>query len=201
MEGSLAEIARYMRMGRQIPEGVLADRIEALRLRADPLIHGANVRVRIPLGTSSPYPRLQRLIDRSDTLRDHLRGCRSAYLLCATIGTAIDALQRRLAVVSATDALIIQAIGAERIEAYAETCEEEIRSELADGESLVTRYSPGYGDFPLSSQPEFFAILDPPLRIGVSLTDTNLMVPSKSITAIIGILPPSGETTPKGVAK
>lgn len=174
-------------MGRQRPEGALAERVLALQKECEKLFQPANVHLRIPLGPTSPYRRLQQFIDQSTTLSARLAGCHAAYLICATIGTAIDAFQRRHSVLSGTDALIIQAIGAERIEAYADACEREIETELETGESLVERYSPGYGNFPLDAQGEFFSILDPPRAIGVSLTDTNLMVPSKSITAIIGV--------------
>ena len=65
--------------------------------------------------------------------------------------------------------------------------EDEIRAELTDGETLVSRYSPGYGDFPLAAQSTVLALLDAPRTVGVALTDTLLMVPSKSVSAIIGV--------------
>ena len=49
------------------------------------------------------------------------------------------------------------------------------------------RFSPGYGDLPLDVQRPLFAALDVPRKIGVSLTDSLLMAPSKSVSAIIGI--------------
>ena len=81
----------------------------------------------------------------------------------------------------------MQAIGAAMIERLMDNAEELIRQELAPGEELISRYSPGYGTFPLSAQRELLALLDAPLSVGVSLTDTMLMVPSKSVSAIIGI--------------
>ena len=65
--------------------------------------------------------------------------------------------------------------------------EDEIRRELAEGETLVPRYSPGFGDFPLTAQREILSVLDAARAIGVSLTDTLLMVPSKSVSAVIGV--------------
>ena len=49
------------------------------------------------------------------------------------------------------------------------------------------RFSPGYGDLPLEMQREVCAVLNMPKEIGVSLTDTLLMTPSKSVTAIVGV--------------
>ena len=63
----------------------------------------------------------------------------------------------------------------------------EIRRELVAGETLVSRYSPGYGDYPLSEQQRLMALLDAPRRVGVSLTDALVMAPSKSVSAVIGV--------------
>ena len=65
--------------------------------------------------------------------------------------------------------------------------EDKIRADLAPGETLVQRYSPGYGTFPLAAQRTLLAILDAPRTVGVSLTDALLMVPSKSVSAVIGV--------------
>ena len=65
--------------------------------------------------------------------------------------------------------------------------EDDIRRELAPGEELVARYSPGYGDFPLAAQGALVALLDAPRKAGVSLTSSLLLVPPKSVTAVIGV--------------
>ena len=61
------------------------------------------------------------------------------------------------------------------------------RAVEAEGRYLTDRFSPGYGDLPIAEQPKFFALLDMTRRIGVSLTPTTIMVPRKSVTAIMGI--------------
>ena len=63
-----------------------------------------------------------------------------------------------------------------------------IRNEhTAEGLYLRPRFSPGYGDLPLTLQKDIIRILNTPKTIGVSLTDACLMVPSKSVTALIGV--------------
>ena len=126
-------------------------------------------------------------LDISGTLARHLAGCHAAYLTCGTIGAGFDTFQRRTSVISGADALIAQAIGAALIEKLMDEIEDNICTELLDGETLVSRYSPGYGDFPLDAQHTLFDLLDAPRQVGVSLTDTLLMVPSKSVSAIIGV--------------
>ena len=112
-----------------------------------------------------------------------LRGAREAYLFAATLGHDVDRLIRKYAALSAADLLIVQAIAATAIEQY-------IDDETASwGEKLLPRYSPGYGDLPLSVQPDFLAALDARKTLGITLTETFLMIPSKSVTAIIGIQP------------
>ena len=81
----------------------------------------------------------------------------------------------------------MQATGAALIEKWMDDTEDAIRAELFPGETLVTRYSPGYGDFTLSAQRELLEFIDAPRKVGVSLTDSLLMVPSKSVSAVIGV--------------
>ena len=182
----LKEIARYMRMGRTVPEGALAERVIALRDKALKTVRPARTWRRFPIEGGAIVSGDVRL-DIAGTLARHIAGCRAAYLVCGTIGAEFDAFQRRVSAISGADALIVQAIGAALIEKLMDSVEDEIRAELAESETLVERYSPGYGTFPLAAQRTLLALLDDPIKVGVSLTDTLLMVPSKSVSAIIGV--------------
>ena len=133
------------------------------------------------------WPKTDDVFGASKKLAHHLEGCHAAYLVCGTLGTGFDALLRRVSVKSAADALVLQAAGTAAIEEWMDAVEDEIRRELALGETLVSRYSPGYGDFPLEAQRELLGLLDAPRAIGVALTDTLLMAPSKSVSAVIGV--------------
>lgn len=178
MTVTVQEVARYLRMGGTAPEGALAARIGEMIAEAARVLRPARTWRRLPVA-QIPAP--------GTTLLHHLEGCTEAYLVCGTLGPGLDALQRRVSVTSGADALIAQAVGAALIERYMDGVEGEIRAELAPGETLRTRYSPGYGDFPLAAQRDIFAILDTSRRIGVSLTDSLLMVPSKSVSAVVGV--------------
>ena len=181
MTVSRAEIARYMRMGRTMPTGALEERVDALLGKAQAVIRPARTWRRVGV------EELNRHFEITGSIAKHLEGCHAVYLVCGTIGAAFDAFQRKESVASGANALIAQAIGAAMIEEWMdETCAEICR-ELEPGESLISRYSPGYGDFPLSAQRTLLALLDAPRTVGVSLTDTLLMVPSKSVSAIIGV--------------
>ena len=106
----------------------------------------------------------------------------------ATVGLAIDRLIARYGHISPVKALFFQAIGAERIEAVCDLfCADIQREYAACGYQAGARFSPGYGDFPLSAQRDIFRVLDCSRKIGLSLNSSLLMSPSKSVTAIIGL--------------
>ena len=119
----------------------------------------------------------------SKDLAKNLDGCKTVLVFAATIGIEIDRLIAKYGHISPSKALIFQAIGAERIEALCDVFTDDILSE----EDIKPRFSAGYGDFPLEAQKDIFAVLDPARRIGLSLNESLLMSPSKSVTAIIGI--------------
>ena len=83
--------------------------------------------------------------------------------------------------------LFFQAIGAERIEALCDAFEAELRADLAsEGKYLGARFSPGYGDLPLTLQRDVFAALKPEKTLGLTLGENLLMTPTKTVTAIAG---------------
>ena len=124
----------------------------------------------------------------SKNLYKNLSGCESAVIFAATVGIGLDRLIAKYRAVSPAKALLLDAFGAERVESLCDAFSEEIKTEKdALGRICRPRFSPGYGDLPLSMQKDIFALLDCPKRIGVSLNESLLMSPSKSVTAIVGV--------------
>ncbi len=123
---------------------------------------------------------------RSGNLSKNLEGCSAVLLFAATVGVEIDRLIARYGRISPSRAVMLQAIGAERIEALCDTFCKEYEEE--NSVKLKPRFSPGYGDLPLETQKDIFAVLECPLRIGLSLNNSLLMSPSKSVTAFAGII-------------
>ena len=118
----------------------------------------------------------------------HLRGCTKLALFAATAGLAVDRLIARTQLTGIADAAILDAAATALIEAICDAVNEDIDREVrAQGLATRTRVSPGYGDFPLSAQGEILAILDAAKRCGITLTDGGMMMPSKSVTALVGI--------------
>lgn len=124
----------------------------------------------------------------SNNLAKNLSGCSEAVVFAATIGVGIDRLISKYSRLSPSKALCFQAIGAERVEALCDDFCKKIKEEYKkSGRIIRPRFSPGYGDLPLETQKTVFSLLDCPKRIGVTLGDTLLMSPSKSVTAFVGI--------------
>lgn len=129
------------------------------------------------------------IVFRSRKLQRHLRDSDRILLFAATVGGEVDRLVRQFASSGDTaKAAAAQALGAAAIEGYCdEVCAQIAEREAKDGYYLCPRFSPGYGDVPLEAQRDFFKLLDITKRIGVTLTDTCMMLPTKSVTAFIGL--------------
>ena len=115
-----------------------------------------------------------------------LAQCDKAVLLACTLGIAFDT---RLLAVQARDmaqAVILDACGSAFVECGCDAAEQEIAGRLP-GRYLTDRFSPGYGDLPLSLQPAICASLDATRRLGVHVTEHFLLNPAKTVTAVIGL--------------
>lgn len=124
------------------------------------------------------------------SLKQHLSGCSKIVLFAATLGLPFDRLISRYSRLSPARALLLQAIGTERMEGLCDAFCEKVRLDAASrGLCTTSRFSPGYGDLPLEIQTCIFRVLDCPKQIGLTLNESLLMSPSKSVTAIIGLSP------------
>ncbi len=117
----------------------------------------------------------------SKALDNHLEGCEEAALLAATLGVDADRLIRRAEATNIVRATALHACAAAKIEAYVNAAQAQIEG------AGWTRFSPGYGDFPLSAQKTLLALLDAEKRIGLYITQAGMLVPMKSVTAVLGL--------------
>ena len=122
----------------------------------------------------------------SRDLRNHLRGCSEILLFACTAGAEMDRRIARAKLQSPVKGLLMHAIGAQQVEGGCDLLCARLAERFPD-RRLTGRYSPGYGDFPLSFQRDVAEALDLGRTIGVTLTESLLMTPSKSVTAIIGM--------------
>lgn len=124
----------------------------------------------------------------SKNLSHTLKGCARVYLMAATLGIGADRLIARASAVRMSDAVIYQAVAAAMIEAYCDEVNDRLRQQAeAEGWYCRPRFSPGYGDFAIAHQQDFSRLLDTPRKIGLTVTETCLLAPVKSVTAVIGL--------------
>ena len=121
----------------------------------------------------------------SHDLAKNLKDCDRVLLFAATLGVGIDRLISKYSRISPARAVLLDALGSERIESLCDAfCEDMKGLHNAD---LRPRFSPGYGDLSLENQVYIMSVLEPQKNIGVFLTDSLMLTPSKSVTAFIGI--------------
>lgn len=121
-----------------------------------------------------------------ESIRAHLKGCAEAYLMCATLGAEVDKLIRTASVRDMAQAVVLDAMASAAVEQLCDMAEKEIAEKASDS-FLTWRFSPGYGDYPIELQKEFLSALDAPRKIGLCASDSYMLTPSKSVTAIIGL--------------
>lgn len=183
---NIREILRYAGVRGASPEteALLLECLEAIQ---DKLVYRV-------CWTEFPVRRLDGQLDlgftttASAALTTHLENCESTILFAATVGIGLDRLITRYSKLSPAKALLFQAIGAERIETLCDTfCRDMAAEQTVLGKNVTRRFSPGYGDLPLALQRDIFRVLDCPRKIGLTLNDSLLMSPSKSVTALMGV--------------
>ena len=124
---------------------------------------------------------------RSKALVRYVGKARELFLFGATLGSGVDIALRRMALTSVAEAGAGQAVAAALIETYCDDCCEELRKRLPEGKHLKWRFSPGYGDWSLEEQKILFPVLGCAHAIGLTLTESCMMAPVKSVTAVMAV--------------
>jgi len=125
---------------------------------------------------------------KSRDLSRYLKECTAVYLFAATLGPKVDQQIQRMQKLDPVRAVCMQATGAMYIEKYCDYLCDLFKEEAAkDGFVPRHRFSPGFGDVPLETQKLFFSLLDCSKKIGLTLMDTLIMAPEKSVTAFVGL--------------
>lgn len=124
---------------------------------------------------------------KSSDLAKLLKNCKSCYMMAVTLGQEVDkqiGMKQRLDML---EAMVFDSCASVLIDKVCDELEQELMDELKEDEFFTMRFSPGYGNVPLETQRAFLNILQTEKKIGLTLTKTNMLVPTKSITAIVGI--------------
>lgn len=187
MNVNVPEILRYLGAGPSAPEELRRQAEETARMlsgRVTPryvfrlysLEHG-------PEGFLLPEAAL---VLPGQTAKTMLSGCRGAALLCCTLGAEFGAMLRAWQARDMAQAVILDACGSALVESGCDAAQEELAGLFPD-RYFTDRFSPGYGDLPLELQRPICGALDTARRLGVHVTDSLLLNPDKSVTAILGL--------------
>lgn len=183
-----AEALRYMGYGRNKPDDVtMQNIIECEKALLDAIkpeyvyrifnLNRTNDGIEI-LGTS--------LVLTGNDVAKHLEGCDKAALLAATVSGGADRLIRSYAAYDMAKSVITDCLASAAVEQVCNEVDKIVR-EQSEQNYQTWRFSPGYGDLPLELQGEFLEVLNAGKRIGLSVLENCMMVPTKSVTAIIGL--------------
>ena len=174
----MREIARYLGLaGRSLPPE-LADYVVSCQRELDRAVVPKIVERKLPKGA---------LPGESRDLAHHLRHCDDCVLYALTLGAEADRLLRRWAAQSMAKAAVGQAVCAVRLDHLSAALSEKLADGLPAGRYLTAPFSPGYGDWDLTVQAGLLDLLTAHKRIGLTLTAGGMLVPEKSITAVVGI--------------
>lgn len=119
----------------------------------------------------------------SKALFANLKGVDEAFIFAVTLGIGVDRLLMRQSLVSQSKHFITDALASAAAEAACDIAD----SIIKDGLKCRPRFSPGYADLAIETQPQFLSILNAQKLLGITLNKSFLMTPVKSITAIMGI--------------
>ena len=130
------------------------------------------------------------------SIKKHLEGCHKIALMAVTLGTGVDQLLRKTQITDMAMAVILDCGASVLAEQIADEFEQMIAEQIGAGSEddspntglfMTPRFSPGYGDWSITEQSRIIRLLDGQRQIGLNVTKDSLMIPRKSITAVIGI--------------
>ena len=123
----------------------------------------------------------------SEAIYRHLNGCSKCIILAITLGAEIDKHLNKLQYVSMAQAINEDKIANISIENACSALQKEIELKMKkEGYKITKRFSPGFEDFSLNYQPMLLKLTNAEKEIGLTTTNDNLLIPQKSITAVIG---------------
>ena len=115
----------------------------------------------------------------------HLKHADTVAIFAATIGSEFDQYISELKNKDILDSYLADTIGSELVENVGDWLEIKLKN-IIGNKNISNRLSPGYCGWKVSEQHKLFSLL-PPDFCGISLNDSALMKPIKSISGIIGI--------------
>ena len=121
---------------------------------------------------------------KSKILAKNLKDSREAFVFAVTLGMGVDRLLTKLSKTSTAEYFITDALASAMAEALMDEAERRVKGEIL----TRPRFSPGFGDFTIEIQPRILSLLNAQKLLGITVNDSFLMSPVKSVTAVLGIV-------------
>lgn len=116
--------------------------------------------------------------------------------MATTLGSQADQLIRKEVMLSISNGVIVDTAAMEVIESHLDSWFSEMSGlDLFKEVYLSPRYSPGYGDMPISVQKHILQALETQKQIGLTVSPSGILLPKKSVTAVIGVYDEPFENT------
>lgn len=188
MEINRKEINRYLGYQHIVPDENINLLIDECIIDVQKASEPKTTFQRFPLKIDGDLIKIESLEFKSANLSKNLKDCDEVILFAATLGMDVDRTLARYSKINVSKALIFQSTAAAAIEGVCNELNEDLRLKIAEeGLFLRPRFSPGYGDVPLAIQKDFLSLINAKVTTGIILTEGDLMIPEKSVTAFIGI--------------
>ena len=182
------EILRYMGISLQKADSRILSLIEECKKEIENYLQPRYALLRFPLQINQNNITISDLTFYSSDLAKNLSSCEEVYMFAATIGPQVDMMIKRYQKLNMAKSVVFNAVAITAIEAYCDFINDQIKNQAAlEGKKLKPRYSPGYGDCPLEVQKPFLKLLNAERLCGIVLSEGDLMIPEKSVTAFAGI--------------
>lgn len=120
----------------------------------------------------------------SVSLSKHLDGCKRAELFCVTLGHNVD---KKIELAKANDIELAVLLDIAYLLIVEKMCSYICSEAEKKNTGITPRFSLGYGDSPLNLQCEFLQLLEAGKHLGILVNEGGMMLPSKTVTAIIGL--------------
>lgn len=187
-----AEVLRYLQTSKNIEDENINRLIEESIAEIKELINFRYLYQKYPVQITENGVEILNttLTLKGKSIKKHLKNSEEAYLMAATLGSQVDKKISYYEKTSVTKSMIFDACATTAIEEGCDRVELEIKNKVlgSGSEGITFRYSPGYGDLGIEIQKEFLSILNAPKKIGLTASKYNMLIPTKSVTAIIGVL-------------
>ena len=182
----MKEVLRYLGVHEEAADGDLKGKILRLLPRFLKEISCKACWMEVPVTICGDRVQMDMIVADSANLAKNLMGCSRAILFAATIGSGADRMCRAASISLPSNAIILDAMGTAAIEWVCDALCKELSLKYPC-DTLRPRYSPGYGDLSLDMQTELLRVLDAHRKIGLMLSESLMMIPQKSVTAIVGL--------------